>query len=231
MATKAELVSYVSGLVRDSSFNSATILGYLNRAQKKTAGGIVIPPMNGIPQMYWGRFTPPLPELATTGALTTTSNAYVSMTSTYQRGLFLVVSDDQDDYVNIYSSWVEFLKKYPELSESGQVDDVCLKGRTMYYQGIPSSADTLTWHGYAFPTDMSEDDDTPDGFPEHLHYELIGDWSVWQLFEVIEDALEGPKKNAEHWKLQYMLGCCSLIDFLGPEDGEPEYVNQVYDDI
>ena len=153
MPTKYQLITLVQNMLQDSSFAGATVLEYLNRGQLEVAGGILFPPMDGIPQQLVGTLTPPLPDLMDSDTVSTsTSYAYVSMPTDYQRNMFFATSDASDGRVNITENWLKFKKKWPMLDQDGSVSDIIVKGRLLYYQGIPSSSDTLTLEFYRKPS-------------------------------------------------------------------------------
>ena len=63
-----------------------------------------------------------------------------------------------------------------DLSSSGDVDIVCVKGSRLYYQSIPSASVNLTVMFYRKPVDMALVTDTPDGIPSqfNLNYQASG---------------------------------------------------------
>jgi hypothetical protein len=46
---------------------------------------------------------------------------------------------------------------------------------------------------------MSDDADTPDGIPKHLHRGLLVNHTCWRIFELIEDGLEGDTPNTDKY--------------------------------
>jgi len=192
MATLATLRSLVSNIVQDSSFDNTDIDGYLNRGVSEIAGGL---------QSTLGSFiTPSLPELFSISTVTTdTSLASVSMPATYHRNLQFV-SNSSGQEIEIYNSMIEFAEDYPLMDGSGSVKSVVVQGNTLYYQDIPTVAETLTLHFYRLPVDMSASDGTPDGIPLHLQVPLLVNYAGWQIFQLIEDGMEGQGVNTIRYK-------------------------------
>jgi len=176
--TAAKLATYIQRAAQDAAFTRAAILDLLNEGQEQIAAGIPLPPEKRV-------ISSPLQGLKDTDTVDTGTAAYVALPDDYQRGLFFVASSDQDKRIKVYESYTEFLAQYPNLDETGTyVDAVCVKGNSLYYQPIPSSAETLTLHFYRVPTDMaySGDNTTPDGIPDHLQKKLLVNYALTEIF-------------------------------------------------
>jgi len=165
MPTLAELRVYVKDIISDPIFGSSVINDRLNRAVTKIAGGVLSP---------LGEYLiPPLPDLFTIDTVeTSTSAAYISMPATFQRSLQFA-SNSSGQEIEIYNSMIEFAEDYPLMDGSGSVKAVIEQGGNLYYQDIPTAAETLTLHFFRLPVDMSADDDVPDGIPSHLAKDLL----------------------------------------------------------
>jgi hypothetical protein len=101
-------------------------------------------------------FSSPLPELSTNGELeTSVSNPYISMPSNYGRNLFFLVSSTTEREIEIYNSYAELLRIYPNVDNTDSVKFAAVRGTKLYYQGYPSTAETLIAYYYRKPTDMS----------------------------------------------------------------------------
>lgn len=190
MPTFAELISRTDALVQDTSLTSL-IGAFINQGVYEIAGGMQSVLCTGI--------TPPLPKLFTIGTVaTSTSAAYVNMPDTFHRNLQLAVSSNGSE-IEIAHSLIEFTESYPLLDRSGGISEVVEHGGRLYYQGIPTTSETLTIHYYRKPVDMIETTDTPDGIPEHLQMSLLVNFAAWKAFEFIEDGLEGEIINTQKY--------------------------------
>ena len=151
MTTQALLVEGVKEIIQDTTFTSARILDYLNQGVRQIAGGLFI--------QYPDRtqvFTSPLPELLTDSDLTTsTTNPYIDMPSDYGRNLIALVSATNDIRIEVMGSLAELLNYYPELDKTYRVTGAAIRGKRLYYQGMPSTAETLTAFYYRTPYDMN----------------------------------------------------------------------------
>jgi hypothetical protein len=192
MATFLELQNLSTELIADSDVTATEVKGYINDCVNEIAGGM---------QSSLGDFiTPPLPDLFTIGTVdTVTDAAFVSMPATFQRVLQFV-SGSNGVEIDIDNSMIEFSEVYPLMDVSGVVREVIEHGGNIYYQGIPTSAETLTLHFYRLPVEMVADGDTPDGIPLHLQIPLIKNHVFYKIYEDIEDGIAGQAYNTKRYK-------------------------------
>lgn len=201
MATFLKLKTIVDKIIQDDDLVE-NISTYLNQGVTEIAGGML--------SAFGDRITPALPELFTIATVdTVTDAAYVAMPSIFQRDLQFVAKSDGVE-VDIANSFIEFSECYPLLDHSGPVVEVIEKGGQLYYQGIPTSADTLTLHFYRFPVEMTANSDVPDGIPEHLHIPLLVNYAAWKCYEKIEDGLEGDVVNTTKYMQLFMAALKTL---------------------
>jgi hypothetical protein len=176
MATYKELQTYVKDVIQDNKYNHL-IRTFLNQAQLEIAGGL--------PSMLGDWLTPPLPGLLTIDTITTDiTDPYVHMPANFHRNLQFAASSNGNE-INIADSFLSFSEVYPLLDKVGSVTECCEFGGNFYYQGIPSSVATITIHYYRLPEDMSDNDDTPDSIPLHLHKSLLGNYAIWKVLELM----------------------------------------------
>lgn len=219
MATVEKITALIRAIIRsDSILDGSDILPRMNVAVSAIAGGIRLPDR---------RFSPPLPELFTTSTVATTVNAYADLPATYQRNVFYVADSSGErilppsggDYYDFMLFLNHIQKK--DLSEAGSVYRVCVRGKQLYYQGIPSDSVNLTVMHYRKPVDMDETDDEPDGIPEQFQIPLIKHYVCRDIFG---DILEGSKKGRfQYHDNRFNETMIDLIDFIG-YDAEPTYI-------
>jgi hypothetical protein len=208
MSTFAQIISRVTTIVKDTE--TATLYGDLiNQGVSEIAGGM---------QSTLGDWiTPPLPELfAIDTVATDLTYGYVEMPETYQRSLQLVVSASGKE-ISIANSFINFTETYPTLDKKGGISEAIENGNMLYYQRIPSVSETLTLHFYRLPVAMTEDDDTPDGIPEHLQMSLLSNYAAWKSFELIEDGLEDDTPNTNKYR-QFFLTALRTLELSIPND-------------
>lgn len=195
--TFEELIDKTDVLVNDSSL-TALLGGFINQGVLEIAGGIPSL-LDGITNPLPNSLTPPLPDLFTIDTVSTGANAYVNMPSNFHRDLQFVSSSAGSE-IDIATSFIEFAETYPLLNKSGRISEVIEHGRKLYYQGIPTSAETLTLHYYRKPVNMVNDDDVPDGIPVHLQIPLLVNFAAWKAYEHLEDGIEGEIPNTMKFK-------------------------------
>jgi hypothetical protein len=201
MATLAALRTRVAKIVDDEDFLE-DIPVFLNQGVQEIAGGM---------QSAVGDYiTPPLPDLFSIGTVTTvTDAAYVAMPATFQRSLVAAVDEDGTE-LDIAHSWQEFIEAQPLLDRSGRIYEVVEQGGNLYYQGIPTAAETVTVHFYRKPVDMSSDTSVPDGIPTHLQDPLLVNFACYKIFELIEDGIEGPGVNTQRYEKRFLQALKTL---------------------
>lgn len=220
MSTYAELQTAITDVSKNKYIvtdSSITIASRINTAVTEIAGGVRMPS---------GEISPPLPYLFDTDTIATTANAYADLPDTYHRNLFYV-SDSSGFKIEPvrggnYYSFMLFLKQATkkDLSASGPVSIVCVKGDKLYYQAIPSVSTNLSVMFYRKPVDMTLDSDTPDGIPEHLQLRLIKHRVGYNL---ANDMVDGTERMIQYHEKEFYKAMQDLIDFVGYPDAEPEY--------
>jgi hypothetical protein len=151
MATQAKLIEGVKEVIQDSTFTSTRILDYINQGQRVVAGGVFI--------TYPDRtqvISSPLPDLMVSDDLTTSITLpYIDMPSDYGRNLFFLSSETNDIEIELYESFTELLRIYPNLDDTNRVVAAAVRGGRLYYQGYPTTAETLAAHYHRKPYDMA----------------------------------------------------------------------------
>lgn len=218
MATLLSLTAAIENIVGDGSYTDLT--DRISDAVNNISGGIRMPD---------GIISPPLPDLYTTATISTTVNAMADLPTNYQRRLFYVVDSSGDRILppdgGDYYSFMLFLNHCYKrnLTEIGSVVSVCVKGKKLYYQGIPSVAEDFVVMYYKIPTVMVDSVDEPDGIPEHLQIRLIKHYVCKEIFgEGLEDGAESRKVGTTYHTNKFFEAMIDLIDFIGV-DAEPEY--------
>jgi hypothetical protein len=215
--TFAELITEVQNIVQDSAWTETMIKALLNRAQTVVASGVILP----------GKYqlTPPLPDLYATGTVDTIVGAGAcSLPEDFNRDLIQVVNSDEEN-VSIIKSFRRFLTDNPE-REAGSVRICARNGQNLLYRDIPSTAETLTVHYYRSPEELLSSSDEPEGIPVELHKPLLAGYAAAQIFNQIEDGIEGQKINTSFWNNEFQQGLIQLEIMVG-FDADPDY----YEDL
>jgi hypothetical protein len=109
------------------------------------------------------------------------------------------------------------------LDHSGPVSEVTIRGGDLYYQGIPGVPTELTLFYYRKPTLLvdydpsGEDgeagdlaDDIPDGIPEPFQKGLLVNYACKEIFDEIEDGMDGEKLNTQRYEAKYQAALAKL---------------------
>jgi len=207
-----ELIELVEIKILDSSYTQPMILGRLNKGARRVAAMV------------------DLPLLKSSATVQTGTGAYVALPSSEnnafhvdkERALIFVASQGQDKEINIMESWIKFLQKYPRLDEAYDVYDVCVRSRNLYYQGIPSTADTLDLHFYRKPVPMRDNRDAePDGIPDFLQEDLLVNFAAWDIFKEIEQDVSGKSPETDKHRELFAGAIAELKAFVGEPDARP----------
>lgn len=195
MPTFIELQERAIKLVNDPDLNG-DIPALINQGVYEIAGGM----LSSIADIV----TPPLPKLHTINNITTVvGTGFVDMPDDFHRTLQFAVKANGTE-VDIANSFIAFLETDPSMQKEGNVNEVIEHGRKLYYVNIPKAAEDITLHYYRKPVDMVDDDDEPEGIPEHLQISLLVNFAVWKAYELIEDGIDGETPNTAKYKGFFM---------------------------
>jgi len=223
MATLTTLTDAIQLVIHDGSYTDIT--DRINDAVNNIAAGQRMPD---------GSISPPLNDLFVSASVSTTTDAFTSLPANYQREVFYVVNSRGDRVPPVsgggYYSFMLFLNNAykKDLSQAGPLTDVCVKGRKLYYQGIPSASEDLTVSYYRKPVAMVDATDEVDGIPDHLQVRLIKHYVCKEIFgEGLEDGAESRKVGTTYHTNKFFEAMIALCDFNG-EDAEPEFYANDY---
>jgi len=219
--TLDDLILEVTNIIQDSAFNEETIETYLNEALVRIAAGVQVPGELHI--------TAPLPDLYTEGTLDLVDTARViSLPTDYQRDLFNIYSSTGNNEIPVFESLHKFLNRYPVLETGSNVEACVVRGTSLIYH--PAATETITFAYYKTPTTMTSGTDEPEGIPAHLQRRLLIGYVCREIFNRIEDGIEGQKVNTNFYDAEFFEGVVELDRYLG-DDGLPEFVTDDTDYI
>ena len=193
----SELQREVKSIIQDASPEVlVSIPDFINEAVQDIAGELDFPYLRHIYSIT-----------------TSTTYYYVQMTSGFNGRLTYCGNSDGEK--NILGGLVDLMERYPGLEDTGDVVDVALEDAILYYQGMPSTAETLLCLGYANPDTLTNDTDTPSFFPAHLHREYIVNKALEKAYNMVEDALEFKDKiNTKLFAAQAEIGKYKVMIWL-----------------
>jgi len=182
-----DIITEVENLVDDPDFTVVNITDYINQAILYTGALVNMPGLKRIGT-----------------ATTVLAQPYTSLTGVtggFSGRLLRVSTDGVAIYPNLQMLMDEYVSvDYPDLTEEGTLEAVALEGSTLWYQYVPDSETDITLLYYQNPSTLTELDDEPSDFPDHLHRSLFVQGTAWMIYDQIEDGIEGKKVNtASHF--------------------------------
>lgn len=140
-----------------------------------------------------------LPALESEGTIDTDATGITALPDSwsYDRGLYSCSYGD-GNVVNVVDSVSLLEKEYPGFRTellTGDVKICTVRAKKLVYYPIPSTTTTLTCGFYKEHTELNNLTDTPDELPKHLHYKLLCSFAAKEIFDIIEDGIDGSKVN------------------------------------
>jgi hypothetical protein len=201
------LVADVDNTIFDGSVSEDDIIEKINEGLRVTAELVL------------------LPKLETSGTVTTVPGAnLVDPPATFSRNLFRA-KDSDGNKITVYSS-TDLLEEDITVVDSGgviaaDVKGICLQGEQFYYAPSPEDAETLTLGFYTDPTPLVDDDDEPSCIPEAHQKRILCNYAKWQLFEDVEDGIDGAKVNARRYETKFYTAVAALEGITTQGQGRP----------
>jgi hypothetical protein len=226
VATLEQIIKSIQDIVQDDvAYPEADIASRINESLQRIAAGVFMQDR--------GRLSPPLPDLFVIDTVeTVVDQPWVALPEEYQRGLERVEGESlfgiQPPRGGDFYSFNLFMDRVPkrDLSETGAVYIAAVRGKRLYYQGIPESPETLTLHFYRKPAtlSLSVPSDEPEGIPEHLQRKLLTHDVCAEIFgEGIEDGENSGGSGVQYHLAKRNEALEELIRFI-PGDTTPYHV-------
>jgi hypothetical protein len=212
--TGQDLIDKVRRKIDDSSYEAQTILDMFTQCLVDLAGEFL------------------LPELEAHATLATDPDGlspYIRMPADFHHSLRACYSEDRRRPVTVYGSHQLLARQFRIRNQSGPVVGVAGKGRWLYYQRVPASAETLTIEYYRYPERLLTRAQKPECLPPHFVEPLLVAYACKEIFAEIEDGIEGPQVNTDRWEGRYEAAKQKLEEFLGPEEREPVEITEEID--
>lgn len=151
----------------------------------------------------------PLPALQVDGEVQTVQDSdKVAMPPDFHAHLIFAHNKTKERHCRICYNRRTLRSLYePELQKNGDALDVTDEGGFLYYRRVPVNPQTLKLTFYTHPELLEEaEESVPSCIPESLHQFLLVNYVLWDLFEEIEDGMEGRKVNTEYYAGQFSTG-------------------------
>lgn len=228
--TASQLIWEVQRVIQDSkAYPAEVVLGFLNQGLLDVASWDNLDPKLGIVGSIL------LPALEASGSVTTEPEIpYVDLPSDYHKELYQVSFDDQPSIPNILSNMRVFLEEYDgDLTNTGPIEDVTVVGSQLYFQPIPEEATELTLRYYAQPPLLvnydpseTETDDIPICLPLEFHRGLLVNYALKEIYDEIEDGIDGQKLNTARYEIKYQQALSKLYQTIKHKSKQIPYVRR-----
>lgn len=204
------LIEKVNFIVQDDEFTEDIVKDLLNQGLQRIAGGVRRPDSSILTQ--------PFPELYKIKPITTVVDANrVALPIDYQRGVVMACNHLNAE-IPIYDSFQDFVRINPMMNRHGMVSAIGIKGRYLYYNGIPDTPETIAIHYHRYPATMVKDTDVPDGLPREFHEVLLVNYVCREIYRLKEDGIDGIDFNTKRYDLLLQMAL-DEFDASIPADG------------
>lgn len=214
METLKDLINAVQRLLGTCELCGDDVTKMLNRQQLLIAGGGER--QYGIPML------PPLPDLHDIFRVRVYPGRNEAiLPSLYHRGDGdLVWEKETGKHIDTVDTLKTFYKKNSnKLGKTGELYRCCFVGRKIHYVNSPVSEIDLQFTGYRLPQEMVNNDDTPDGIPEHLQYPLLVNGTVYVYYNFIDQDQSKPLHNIEKHRFFFQQALTDLQVWIQNHDG------------
>jgi len=158
-----------------------------------------------------------LPALESEGTVTTNSTGIVDIPEdwSYDRGLYMCTFGE-GSIVKVVDSVSLLEKEHPGFRtelKAGDVKTCTVRAGQLIYYPIPAEATILTCGFYEKHTELSGLTDVPDILPKHLHYKLLCSFAAKEIFDIIEDGIDGAKVNTAIYSNKFKAALDELKEY------------------
>jgi len=198
------LAEKVAQKIDDRSYTYDTILDKLNTGLRWIAGKYMLPDLETFEDVQ-----------------TDPGVSHIPLPRNYQKKLRWAHNVTHNREVSVFPSTVQLYRWFSVLDQTGRIFGIAVKGRDLYYQKIPSAAETLRLNYWRYPERIDVRTEKVECLPEHLVESLLVSYVCREIFSEIEDGLEEEKVNTKHYAVLFTAALSELEAFLGPEKRIP----------
>jgi hypothetical protein len=203
-----DLAQVVLHKVQDASYSYDDVLKIFNKCLLRLSGKYLFPKLEIIRDIE------------------TDLSGSIPVPADYQKNLRYAHSITHNHRVRVFGSVIQLNRHFSHLDQTGIVRGLAIRNRRIYYQRIPSSAETIRINYYAYPERMEKRYHKPNFLPVHLVEPLLFNFACAEIYSEIEDGIDGQKINTAYYKAEYANVLVELEQFLGPEEKEPVEIVQ-----
>ena len=196
------VVARVMRAVDDGSFSPSDVKSYINDGLEAVAGML------------------PLPSLEKTATVTTVlSQAYLTLPTDFYHHVRFVKSQTTRRHITMYPDLARMYECTP-VAEAGTVRRATVVGNSLHYSPTPATVENLTIVYHAAPTRYATSTG-PDYIPAHIGPALLEAYACKEIWDLIEDGIDGSPVNAQRWQAKFDKRLEDLRLYLGPFYNRP----------
>ncbi len=196
--TVSTLKAEILAKCQDAAFGPK-VVEYLNDCMREVSGRVQLPSL-----------------LSSSHVHTSTTLAYVSMPTDFQRNLYKCFSNTNSRWIKVYDSLADLHSRFSTLDQGGAVSGVVEQGGTLYYQRLPGTAEQLDLYYLKIPTVITASS-TPGEIPEEFSKPLFVSYALKEIFLVKAIREQGMADAATLYQQRFEQELGKLISRLGPE--------------
>lgn len=205
------VISRVERAVDDASFGRGDIRGYINDGLEAVAGAL------------------PLPSLEKTAVVETVADQnWLELPSDFYMHLRYVQSEKTNRRVQMYPDIARLYERTP-VTEGGLVRRCTAVGGRLYYSPTPASPEELKIVYHARPERYTASGTVTDYIPAHIGPALLEAYACKEIWDLIEDGVDGAKINTDRWEQKHAQRLEALMLFLGPFYNRPVHEMETLD--
>jgi len=199
------VITEVRSITRDESFDDLWMVERINMGLKEIAAVMLIPGLSASD---------------TVTALTTAN--HVSMPADFLHSLYLATTETYPGGLVLSPNSKDLITR-TDPEETGNVRMVAEEAKTLYYNPVPSEADeAITLYYYNNPDELTLASDLPSWIPSHLQKSLVLNYLTKEIFNLIEEGIDGQMPNAAKYSQLYGQALMLLGAFY-PKVSKPYY--------
>lgn len=203
--TVAKMVDRILNKIDDDSYDNDDVLDSLNRCAIHIASVITIK------------------ELATVGTVTAgAGDNTVSLPSDFQKNLVHAYNKTTGERIEVRKSR-RLVDRYSDNpNTSGNVVVVCNDYPNLYFKNSPSSDQEIDLYYHRKPDEITfEDNIFPPYIPESHVFKLFYNYALNELYDEIEDGIDGEKVNTKWHESKFEKFLLELdVLIIGPDPDE-----------
>ena len=216
MQSATTLIGRVQDLIKDGSFGPSFIIEKLN---------------DGLAEVVQMTTPPDLVALDVELDLAPGDKTIAVPDDFYGPRILKLYNRTDDQPCAIVYRFVDFAHISRRFSGMG-VRAACLKGKTLHVSGVPAVATTLEMSYLREPTIFVDQNDKGTEItylPFRLGEQAIVTYAAWQIFDIIEDGIDGRKVNTEKAHAKFLDVVSKIMNHFGMEarESQPETVQDM----